>query len=101
MTGAKLMSLNNRFFNTINNILHIFIAHVWSCGQAHADLEDVLFYPIGVHLTTGIHGLLVHGLPDRPCLDLGFIESHTQWYASESWVQNLYILSVNEDFKCL
>lgn len=69
-SGARLLSSNDCFLNAIHNVLHILITNIRSCGQSHADLEDVFFNAIGINLTTSIHGLLVHGLPYGAALHL-------------------------------
>lgn len=53
----------NRLLNAVDNILHILIAHLRACGEAHSDFEQGLRNSIHVCRSTGVHRLLVHRLP--------------------------------------
>ena len=53
-----------------HDVVHIVIRHVGAGGEAEADLKQFFLYAIGVKWSTGIHGLLVHGLPCGASLNL-------------------------------
>ena len=68
---------DNSVLNTLDNVLHILIAHIRPCGEAHANLEDGFFHAVGIDVATGIDGLLVHGLPHGSALDFLAQHPHT------------------------
>ena len=53
-----------------HDVVHIIICHVGAGGEAEADLKQFFLYTIGINRSTGIHGLLVHGLPCGASLNL-------------------------------
>lgn len=62
----------------VDDVAHVVVGDVGPGGQADAHGEEGLADAVDVGRSVAVDGLTVHGLPQRPRLDVGGIEGHTQ-----------------------
>ncbi len=70
----------------VDDVADVVVAHVGAGREAYAAPEQALAHAVDICGRVAVYGLPVHGLPQRACLDVGFVESHAQSFHVVAWL---------------
>ena len=75
---SRSSSSDNVCLDSFNDISYIIVTDVWTGRKTHTHFKECFRHTIHVSRNIFIAWLLMHGLPDGPCLYLSLVKSHAQ-----------------------